>query len=193
MVQAQVLMRASDPLYEIGMALGGHRQEDKHWAHTLGALASPLGAGRPEVATQTVCVDRKRQWREPPTSGRTPGYAPGCRRSPPRISARRPRPARFAARRLGLAARTRSSSAAGPTASRPRSSWRGSGLGAVIERAAEIGGGRRTAELTLPGFRHDVCSAVHPLAVGLAVPPTLPLEPPGLRLAAPEMARASAR
>ena len=34
----------------------------------------------------------------------------------------------------------------------------------VYEREATIGGGSRTAELTLPGFRHDVCSAVHPLA-----------------------------
>jgi phytoene dehydrogenase-like protein len=36
---------------------------------------------------------------------------------------------------------------------------------AVIEREARIGGGSRTAELTLPGFAHDVCSAVHPLAL----------------------------
>ncbi len=34
----------------------------------------------------------------------------------------------------------------------------------VIEGAATAGGGCRTAELTLPGFRHDVCSAAHPLA-----------------------------
>lgn len=34
----------------------------------------------------------------------------------------------------------------------------------VIERAAEPGGGARSAELTLPGFVHDVCSTVHPLA-----------------------------
>ena len=34
----------------------------------------------------------------------------------------------------------------------------------VIEGAPTPGGGCRTAELTLPGFRHDVCSAVHPLA-----------------------------
>jgi phytoene dehydrogenase-like protein len=34
----------------------------------------------------------------------------------------------------------------------------------VFEAAAELGGGARTAELTLPGFRHDVCSAIHPLA-----------------------------
>ncbi len=34
----------------------------------------------------------------------------------------------------------------------------------VIEGAATAGGGCRTEELTLPGFRHDVCSASHPLA-----------------------------
>ncbi|BDZ49910.1 phytoene dehydrogenase [Frondihabitans sucicola] len=33
----------------------------------------------------------------------------------------------------------------------------------VLERSGTIGGGARTAELTLPGFRHDVCSAVHPM------------------------------
>ncbi|MFT4221067.1 MAG: NAD(P)/FAD-dependent oxidoreductase [Microbacterium sp.] len=35
----------------------------------------------------------------------------------------------------------------------------------VVERNAQPGGGARTMELTLPGFRHDVCSAVHPLAL----------------------------
>lgn len=35
----------------------------------------------------------------------------------------------------------------------------------VYERSSRIGGGARTEELTLPGFRHDVCSAVHPLAL----------------------------
>lgn len=38
----------------------------------------------------------------------------------------------------------------------------------VYERNPTIGGGARTAELTLPGFRHDVCSAVHPLALASA-------------------------
>lgn len=33
----------------------------------------------------------------------------------------------------------------------------------VLERAATIGGGVRSAELTLPGFIHDICSAIHPL------------------------------
>lgn len=35
----------------------------------------------------------------------------------------------------------------------------------VFERDSTIGGGARTAELTLPGFHHDVCSAVHPMAL----------------------------
>lgn len=35
----------------------------------------------------------------------------------------------------------------------------------LVEAADEIGGGTRTAELTLPGFRHDVCSAIHPAGV----------------------------
>lgn len=39
----------------------------------------------------------------------------------------------------------------------------------VIEGASAIGGGVRTAELTLPGFRHDVCSAVHPAALASPV------------------------
>ncbi len=35
----------------------------------------------------------------------------------------------------------------------------------VFEAEHTVGGGSRTAELTLPGFRHDICSAVHPMAL----------------------------
>src|SRR3984957_4399481 len=35
----------------------------------------------------------------------------------------------------------------------------------VYEAEEQIGGGTRSAELTLPGFLHDICSAVHPMAV----------------------------
>lgn len=38
----------------------------------------------------------------------------------------------------------------------------------LFERADTVGGGARTAELTLPGFLHDVCSAVHPMAAASA-------------------------
>ena len=35
----------------------------------------------------------------------------------------------------------------------------------LVEGAGSLGGGLRTAELTLPGYRHDICSAVHPAAL----------------------------
>lgn len=50
----------------------------------------------------------------------------------------------------------------------------------VLEAKDTIGGGARTAELTLPGFVHDVCSAVHPLGVGSPFFRQLPLEKHGL-------------
>jgi hypothetical protein len=62
-VQAHVLMRANDPLYEIGLALGGHRKEDVFWAQTLTALGVRLGVAAPEVDTRSVCIDSRRQWR----------------------------------------------------------------------------------------------------------------------------------
>ncbi|MPZ52453.1 MAG: NAD(P)-binding protein [Acidimicrobiia bacterium] len=51
----------------------------------------------------------------------------------------------------------------------------------VFEAADTIGGGTRTAELTLPGFRHDVCSTSHPFAVTSPVFSELDLESHGLR------------
>src|SRR5690349_3575872 len=57
----------------------------------------------------------------------------------------------------------------------------------VIEGAASLGGGCRTEELTLPGFRHDVCSTAHPLA--LASPFFRRFDPAarGVRFAHPEV------
>src|SRR5579859_1262507 len=57
----------------------------------------------------------------------------------------------------------------------------------VYESAATVGGGARTAELTLPGFRHDPCSAVHPLGVGSPVLSALGLEQFGLSWIHPEL------
>ncbi len=59
--QAQILMRAQNPLTEIGLTLGGHRQENAFWQHTLRSLATRLGATA-EPDTQVVCVDTRRQW-----------------------------------------------------------------------------------------------------------------------------------
>jgi phytoene dehydrogenase-like protein len=50
----------------------------------------------------------------------------------------------------------------------------------VVEGAHTIGGGLRTAELTIPGFSHDVCSAIHPFAVASPVLSSLELEAHGV-------------
>src|SRR6201990_2390823 len=51
----------------------------------------------------------------------------------------------------------------------------------VFEAEAQPGGAARTMELTLPGFRHDFGSAVHPMAVGSPFFSTLPLSQYGLQ------------
>ncbi|GHO69590.1 hypothetical protein KSC_084820 [Ktedonobacter sp. SOSP1-52] len=61
LVQAQVLMRASDPIYELGLRFGGHKQEDIFWEHTLGKLAKHFQMEAP-VQTETICVDKKWSW-----------------------------------------------------------------------------------------------------------------------------------
>ena len=60
----------------------------------------------------------------------------------------------------------------------------------IFEAKETIGGGTRTAEITLPGFRHDICSAIHPL--GLASPffRQLPLTDFGLEWIQPTVALA---
>ncbi len=57
----------------------------------------------------------------------------------------------------------------------------------VLEGAATIGGGTRTEELTLPGYLHDVCSGIHPLAVASPFLRSLPLAEHGLRLLHPDL------
>ncbi len=60
--QTQVLMRAQDPLGELGLTMGGHGKENKFWQATLENLARSLGAESPKTATTMLCVDRRRQW-----------------------------------------------------------------------------------------------------------------------------------
>ncbi len=57
----------------------------------------------------------------------------------------------------------------------------------VLEAADTIGGGTRTAELTVPGLLHDVCSAVHPFGVASPFLASLPLERHGLVWCQPEV------
>lgn len=60
----------------------------------------------------------------------------------------------------------------------------------LIEGKSSIGGGLRSAELTLPGFTHDICSAIHPLGAGSPFFNTLPLEAHGLEWVRPTIAAA---
>jgi phytoene dehydrogenase-like protein len=60
----------------------------------------------------------------------------------------------------------------------------------VLEAAPTIGGGTRSAELTVEGLVHDVCSATHPFGAASPFFRSLPLEEHGLRWAHPEVALA---
>lgn len=60
----------------------------------------------------------------------------------------------------------------------------------LIEAKAEIGGGMRSAELTLPGFTHDICSAIHPMAANSPFFSQLPLEQHGLEYIYPPVSAA---
>jgi phytoene dehydrogenase-like protein len=57
----------------------------------------------------------------------------------------------------------------------------------VLEAEEQIGGGTRSDELTVPGLMHDVCSAVHPMAVGSPFLNALGLERHGLEWRWPEI------
>src|SRR6059058_3930659 len=60
----------------------------------------------------------------------------------------------------------------------------------LVEAKDTIGGGLRSATLTLPGYLHDVCSAIHPLAAVSPFFQTLPLAAHGLAFRYPEPAAA---
>jgi phytoene dehydrogenase-like protein len=60
----------------------------------------------------------------------------------------------------------------------------------IVEAKPTIGGGTRSAELTLPGYVHDVCSAVHPMAMLSPFFQSLPLQDFGLEMIQPTYAAA---
>lgn len=59
--QADILMRASDPVMELGMIVIGHRRENAFWERTLANLAERFGV-QATASTEVECVDRRRQW-----------------------------------------------------------------------------------------------------------------------------------
>ncbi|KQS73267.1 NAD(P)/FAD-dependent oxidoreductase [Modestobacter sp. Leaf380] len=60
----------------------------------------------------------------------------------------------------------------------------------VVERGDRPGGGMRTEEVTLPGFAHDICSAVHPMGVASPFFREFDWESRGVRMLHPEVAYA---
>lgn len=61
-VQASVLIRASDPIYELGLRFfGGHGQEDRFWQHTLTQVAAHFNC-QASVEIETICIDKRIQW-----------------------------------------------------------------------------------------------------------------------------------
>ena len=56
----------------------------------------------------------------------------------------------------------------------------------VLEANPTIGGGCRTAELTKPGFLHDICSSIHPLAIASPFMRSVPLAEHGARPVFPD-------
>lgn len=65
------------------------------------------------------------------------------------------------------------------------------GLSVTVREAADvIGGGMRTEEITLPGYLHDICSAIHPLAVASPFFRSLPLQSFGLEFIQPPVSLA---
>jgi hypothetical protein len=64
-VQIQALIRASDPIYEMGCRIGfAFKMEDEFWHGTLTNLAHHAGVNTPEVTQKVTCVDNKVQWKE---------------------------------------------------------------------------------------------------------------------------------
>ncbi|HUG28953.1 MAG TPA: hypothetical protein VMQ65_00355 [Candidatus Limnocylindria bacterium] len=61
--QVQALERTADPFIELTYMLGANRMNDRFWERTLENLARSVGVVEPDVQTQKVCVDRRRQWR----------------------------------------------------------------------------------------------------------------------------------
>jgi hypothetical protein len=71
-VSVRVLLRAHDPLCELGLVLGGSRRYDQCWTATMNALARRLGVAEPVVETSSVCLDARRKWANTRNLARSP-------------------------------------------------------------------------------------------------------------------------
>lgn len=61
--RVHVLARASDPLSELVLTLGGAARQDEFWLAALTRLAHQLGVTDPAVIIRGICLDSRHQWR----------------------------------------------------------------------------------------------------------------------------------
>jgi hypothetical protein len=92
-VEVEILLRANDPLYEIGLKLGGAKHEDEFWEQTLQRLGAAFGVSAP-VSTTIELVDKHRKWANIGNIRYNDGIRSGFRGVT--------RPMRWGLRRLGL-------------------------------------------------------------------------------------------
>lgn len=62
LARVEIVMRASDPLFELAMPINGHKREDEFWLETLRSLAKAFGVTRNPEA-DSIRLDRGRKWR----------------------------------------------------------------------------------------------------------------------------------
>ncbi len=162
--QIHGLARANDPAYETAFRAVGSKIQRGIWTHVLRSLAAHLGVAD-EITVEETCVDSRMQWSQAKNiyynaQMRTLANEPfrlvtKQRKVPARKSSAR-KNAEYDAIVVGSGP---NGLAAAITIARAGRSV------LVVEAADTIGGGTRTEELTLPGVRHDVCAAIHPLAM----------------------------
>ena len=178
---------------------GANRANDRFWERTLENLATSLGVahaggrGAEGVRGQAAPValrakpapQRGREHGRGHRDGTRPLGAPAAGRG---LSARGPAGGASVTRRgrAGTAS-TPSWSVAGPNGLAAAIELARAGRSVRIYEAADtVGGGTRSAELTLPGFVHDVCSAAHPLGIASPFFRSLDLARHGLEWVQPE-------
>jgi phytoene dehydrogenase-like protein len=198
----QSLARANDPIYEVGFRLFGSTAQERIWVHVLQSLAARFGVEGIPVSVERDLVDPNLQWSRAKNiwhnaSARSVLYTAtsavsGAARAVRSVAspAARPAPGGESSRR-GWRAPARIGGmkkvydavvvGAGPNglAAAVELARNGKSV-AVLEAQESIGGGTRSAEVTLPGFVHDLGSAVHPLGYASPYFRALPLEEHGL-------------
>ena len=178
--QAQALERTVRPVRRDRLHPGRQQLNNRFWQRDAAQPREARRASRSRWSTpRSSASTSNRQWR----------HARNVRNSATLRTARHTltAPVRWITAARGDGRRTRAAGgrrATAPSArchrrrGRPQRAGRGAHPGPcrplrprLRGRADTIGGGTRTQELTLPGFRHDVCSTILPLTAGLAVLP----------------------